>query len=275
MFTGYGEGNHSGEELTGNDFPLWSSEELQARFTNGGAYIMLLRSNENKAMTWDDKRQIPAAKAAVDDFIAKNPNVDKSKVYSLGWSFGGTASMNFTVAYPNMVAAAVVISPCVTFSASDMKLLENTPVWLFQSKNDSIALPTYGNNTWKNLKAASKNPENIRYTTADKAPTSGAAIGHNMWAMVTWDTDRKLDVYKNLKTVDGTGKTIEIDESSSIIKWLTANSLSYSADSDLASCTHSCHKGGFSGFFWKISVLFYKLFGISSKRVCECGISHW
>ena len=35
-------------------------------------------------------------------------------------------------------------------------------------------------------------------------------------------------------------------------------------------CSHSCHSGG---FFWKISVFFFKLFGIN--KYCECGVAHY
>ena len=38
-------------------------------------------------------------------------------------------------------------------------------------------------------------------------------------------------------------------------------------------CDHNCHKGGISGFFWKISNFFNKLFG--SKKYCECGYAHY
>ncbi len=38
-------------------------------------------------------------------------------------------------------------------------------------------------------------------------------------------------------------------------------------------CDHSCHKGGISGFFWKITLFFSKLFG--TNRVCECGVAHY
>ncbi len=38
-------------------------------------------------------------------------------------------------------------------------------------------------------------------------------------------------------------------------------------------CDHNCHKGGISGFFWKITNFFNKLFG--SKKYCECGIAHY
>ena len=38
-------------------------------------------------------------------------------------------------------------------------------------------------------------------------------------------------------------------------------------------CDHNCHKGGISGFFWKISNFFNKLFG--TKKYCECGYAHY
>ncbi len=38
-------------------------------------------------------------------------------------------------------------------------------------------------------------------------------------------------------------------------------------------CDHNCHKGGISGFFWKIANFFNKLFG--SKKYCECGYAHY
>ena len=38
-------------------------------------------------------------------------------------------------------------------------------------------------------------------------------------------------------------------------------------------CDHNCHKGGISGFFWKIINFFNKLFGLS--KTCECGATHY
>jgi hypothetical protein len=38
-------------------------------------------------------------------------------------------------------------------------------------------------------------------------------------------------------------------------------------------CDHNCHKGGISGFFWKITNFFNKLFG--SKKYCDCGLAHY
>lgn len=41
-------------------------------------------------------------------------------------------------------------------------------------------------------------------------------------------------------------------------------------------CNHMCHsENAFCGFFWKIISFIYKLFGMTDKQICECGISHW
>lgn len=40
-----------------------------------------------------------------------------------------------------------------------------------------------------------------------------------------------------------------------------------------ANCSCNCHKGGISGFFWKIINFFNKLF--KSKQYCGCGAKHW
>ncbi len=44
-------------------------------------------------------------------------------------------------------------------------------------------------------------------------------------------------------------------------------------ESKMENCTCNCHKGGISGFIWKILRIFYKLFG--TNKTCPCGISHY
>ncbi len=38
-------------------------------------------------------------------------------------------------------------------------------------------------------------------------------------------------------------------------------------------CNHNCHKGGVSGFVWKITNFFNRLFRIN--KVCNCGVAHY
>ena len=46
-------------------------------------------------------------------------------------------------------------------------------------------------------------------------------------------------------------------------------------DNIIKDCSCKCHKGGITGFFWKIGNFFAKLFKIKSKQICACGIYHF
>lgn len=44
-------------------------------------------------------------------------------------------------------------------------------------------------------------------------------------------------------------------------------------DDATAKCSCNCHKSGFSGFFWKIQLIIYKLFRMNDT--CACGVAHY
>ena len=46
-------------------------------------------------------------------------------------------------------------------------------------------------------------------------------------------------------------------------------------DNAVEDCSCKCHKGGITGFFWKIGNFFAKLFRIKSKQICSCGKYHF
>ena len=46
-------------------------------------------------------------------------------------------------------------------------------------------------------------------------------------------------------------------------------------DNAVKDCSCKCHKGGITGFFWKIGNFFAKLFKIRSKQICACGVYHF
>ncbi len=47
------------------------------------------------------------------------------------------------------------------------------------------------------------------------------------------------------------------------------------SDNVTKDCSCKCHKGGITGFFWKIGNFFAKLFRIKSKQICACGVYHF
>lgn len=53
----------------------------------------------------------------------------------------------------------------------------------------------------------------------------------------------------------------------------STNQGSQNTDSEQTSCDHICHKGGFSGFIYKLLRIFWKLFG--TNKYCSCGVAHY
>lgn len=269
FFPGSSGGPEKGDELLENDFARWSGDDLQAKFPNGGAYIMILRSRQDIGLYWDASVLTAPAKSAVDDFIAKNPNVDTSRVYCVGWSLGGNGARNFAVAYPNLVSAAAIFSARCSISETDAGRLADTSVWIFQCKNDNLAYESYGLASWANMKAATNDLSKVRYSTADTAPAGGSWQNHGMWFPAARDMRDTENYLQGFVTVDGNG--VEYDKHASLIEFFLASERTY----ETSQCSHACHKAGLASMFWKIVVIFYKLLGINSKRVCECGVSHW
>jgi len=268
FMAGLGNANAENKELWGNSYPRWAGQDLQAKFTNGGAYLMFLRSREDLGLYWDSTRQLAPAKKAVDEFIAQNPNVDTGRIYLLGWSLGGVGVKNYAVTYPDSVAGIVMISASTAITASEAQLLKNKAVWVFQSLSDAYAVAAYGNTSWSNLKSCATDKKTIRFSTADSAPNSGACFSHNMWIPATYDMAKGYSDYENFRTVDGSGN--EIAFASSMIEWLTAHS-SYVDEN----CTHACHSSGIPLLIWKFKQLFFRYFRMNSNRLCECGKAHW
>lgn len=268
LFPGSSGGPQKGDELLENDFARWSAVDIQAKFTNGGAFIMLIRSRQDIGLYWDATSLIQPAKETIDDFIAKNPNVDSSRIYVGGWSLGGNGAKNFTVAYPNFVAAAAIFSERSIITESDAARLADTGIWIFQCKNDTCANENLGLTSWENVKKKTNDLTSVRYSTADSAPDAGSWKNHGMWFPAVYDMSNTDWFLKGFSTVDGAGNTFPSTQS--LIEFF----LTFSTET-AANCSHSCHKVGISSVFWKILVLIYKLFGVESKRVCECGMAHW
>lgn len=268
IMPGFGESTHEGEELTANDFALWSSREYQEKFYNGASYIVIARAPEESALNWDSPLPIPALKAAIDDFCNKNPNVDTNRIYVMGWSLGATGATRLVANYDNFIAAALIFSPIYTMSDAEAEACRNKAVWLFGCKNDSIA--TYGLYTkasWNKLTDKTSDYSKIRLTTTETAPNTPGLFHHNTWNLALRDmTDN--GGCTGVKTIDGTGSVID---KPSIIGWLSEQTLVIEEKAD--SCSHICHKGGISGMFYKILRFFWQLFGI--QKTCSCGAEHY
>ena len=251
FMAGAGEGSRAGKELTANSFANWSSDEFQARVSDAsGAYLQILRAPEP---VYFDTCPTSSMFAAIDDFASKN-NVDRSRIYLVGWCIGACGVARLALAYPNSFAGVVFISMRTTISASEAEKLKNMKVWILGCKNDSYSLySTYTSPSWDNIKSKTVNKANIRFTSCSSAPTAGALFNHNLWILAENDySSDSTSNYSGLKTIDGNGNVLS---SPSFISWLSAPSEtapSVDDDNDVSQSTASNFFKKFIDFFLKL-----------------------
>jgi len=228
---GMGDGEFDGKQISAHDASRLASSELQSRFVNGGAYILAPRSLEEKGLYWADELIVPV-RAAIDDFIAKNNNVDVSRIYIGGYSMGGKMTLKMAVAYPDMFAAAFPICPAWVPGQEATAKLSDMPLWLTSSAADpTVSYFTWVMPTWKNIVATTNNPENCRFSTLSVVCyPNGIPIysSHFSWYAVTNDMfSEKNGDYPLMKTVDGNGEKVILTYPDGMISWLCSFTSDY------------------------------------------------
>lgn len=228
---GMGDGEFDGKQISAHDASRLASAELQSRFTNGGAYIFAPRSLEEKELYWADELIVPV-RAAIDDFIAKNSNVDVSRIYVGGYSMGGKMTLKMAVAYPEMFAAAFPICPAWVPGTEATAKLSDMPIWLTSSAADpTVGYFTWVMPTWKNLISTTNKPENCRFSTLSVVCyPNGVPVysSHFSWYAVTNDMfSYDNGDYPLMKTVDGNGEKVILTYPDGMISWLCSFTSDY------------------------------------------------
>ena len=228
------EGIVEGFELTANALASWTADEYQSRFHNGAAFLLIGRAPEEEEFYWDSSVITPSFMAAIDDFVKNNPCVDTSRIYSVGWCLGGVGSLNLLTMYPDYFAAGMVMTPSREITPGEAQILKDKPIWVAGCKRDSyISYRRVILRSWNNLKKATNHPENIRFTSYDRAPgvtladTFPFINDHDVWTNVAYDRASGNEAYVGEKTVDGNETVID---SPTVIAWLNSFTLDEDAD---------------------------------------------
>ena len=233
---GKSSGDYPGHQLIKDDcdIALWSSEEYQSRFKNaGGAFLLLLRCPTDTAvLPWGIERRADAKKT-IDDFIAKNPNVDVSRIYLGGYSLGGKMVYLLASEYPEFFAAVFPMSATYPVSSSELRSMKSVPMWLFTNVNDyktpSVIYSTSVKPIWDYYSKIAVNPQNSRMTTFEVNYRPDGSVNdnnHNTWNAVIHDLFMDNgEPFPTAKTVDGNGNEVTVTQTDSFISWLSSQSL--------------------------------------------------
>ncbi|PHU39090.1 hypothetical protein CSX00_13535 [Pseudobutyrivibrio ruminis] len=150
---GAGEGGTQNEiAVLGNEVTALYSEEFQN--VMGGAYVLTPQTKTfwltyNEEGDWADNPGVDSIyleslKGLIDDYIAKNENIDTDRIYIGGCSNGGYMTMDMVLNYPDFFAAAFPICEAYADSGiSDAQLegIKDLPIWFVYANNDTTVIP--------------------------------------------------------------------------------------------------------------------------------------
>ena len=223
---GIGHGEREGSQLADSDMAYWTSAELQARFTSGGAYILLPRSPENLNIFWGDTLVEPL-RALIDDFIKKNPNVDTTRIAISGSSQGGAMVWKMLDAYPQYFSAAFPIASTEMPLPTTVSKASGTAFWLIASTKDPVVNYTLSTlPVWNMICNNNDNPGNCRLTsfgTVYNPDGSRSSDNHHLAGVITFDLHTINDGnFSGVTTVNGYGQTVDISAPNGLIRWISS-----------------------------------------------------
>ena len=131
--------------LMGNKAFNYASPEIQTLFGEG-AFVLAPQTptfwmNAGEGMTRGQTNDIynAAVFALIEDFVAKNPLVDPTRIYVGGCSNGGYMSLKLILEHPTYFAAGYISALAYNnefISDAQVQLLKQVPIWFVHSKDD-------------------------------------------------------------------------------------------------------------------------------------------
>lgn len=223
---GIGHGEYEGSQVDDSGMPYWSSAELQARFSDGGAFIVLPRAPEEKNEFWGESFLEPL-RVLIDDFIAQHKdNVDTTRISISGSSQGGAMVWMMLKAYPEYFATAFPIASTKTPTSSLIKNTSSTAIWMLASKFDPII--NYNLSTlsiWHKICRHNDHPENCRlstFGTVYNPDGTKSSDNHHLANVITFDLHTLSDgPYPEMITEDGLGNEVDTTSPNGLIKWIS------------------------------------------------------
>ena len=264
---GIGHADYVDAQLDDSDFPYWASEELQSRFDEGGAFILLPRAPEHKLVYWNTTL-IEPLRAVIDDMIAKHgDNIDTTKIFIGGSSAGGEMTWNMAIAFPEYFAGIFPIAGTGAVTSSDVEKCSDIAIWMISSKLDPVV--NYAMVTlplWNNVCNSNSNPENCRlssFSSVTEPSGNAASDNHHLAKVVTYDLHMlNGDTYPNVTTENGNGEEVKLEGSEGIISWM--NSVSSDFDG-----TPGEDSGNISVSFFTHIIAFFRNIGLKIVNIFQ------
>lgn len=188
-------------QITANDVPNWTEKESQDIF--GGAYVL---APQNHAAAGEGA---PAATLSViEQFVAAKGDIDRTRIYVGGCSYGGGSTWTMIRNYPYYFAAAFPMCAQVNLTDEEAASLANLPIYTMISTGDGASSVYALIKAYNQLKAAGNENlyialfEHSEYPGCETLSSVGVYIDHFVWVYAHADFDGKGDDFDGKNFID-------------------------------------------------------------------------
>ena len=183
VFHGYGDTNNL---LTYRTSVEWAEPENQKVRP---CYVLSPIIDDNTYLDTDGRYRIyTSIKGILDDMISRG-DVDPGRIYVMGNSMGGVATIEFCEKYPETVSAAMALCPALSFvpgAKAELEKMKDVPIWFAHAANDNT-VPVSDSRTAvtdledfgaKEVKFTEYTDEQMNAAGADNKPESTYSYHH-------------------------------------------------------------------------------------------------
>ncbi len=135
VFHGYGEAGNAGETKVVSTMTRQESQEVRP------CYVLAPRIADDIFLAKSNREQLYADIKEIADKLVAEGKVDPHRIYCMGNSFGGLATVEFLENYPEDVAGAIVMCPALTYSresTADLYKVKDIPIRFAHAENDNV-----------------------------------------------------------------------------------------------------------------------------------------
>ncbi|WP_111669808.1 prolyl oligopeptidase family serine peptidase [Algoriphagus litoralis] len=135
--------------MMGNKAYNYASPEIQVLFD--GAFVLIPQTptfwmDSGEGMTRGQVNDIynGAVFALIQDYVAKNPQIDPTRIYVGGCSNGGYISLKLILEHPDYFAAGYISALAYNnefISDAQIQKIKNVPMWFVHAKDDNTTKP--------------------------------------------------------------------------------------------------------------------------------------
>lgn len=145
-------------------------------------YVLAPAVEERIYLARSERDMMYSELMSIADALVAQDKVDPARIYIMGNSFGGLGTVEFSEAYPEAVAGAIVMCPALTYdsrSTENLVLMKDVPARFAQATNDNVIPITVSRSAVSTLKALGAVEVDLTEFSDDEMLAAGALVGYH------------------------------------------------------------------------------------------------